>query len=164
MLEPSERDGALPHLADETESLAGDGSDQALLFAAVADRLAHRIDMAGQGRLGDDPPAPDRLQQIVLADDMIAVPHQMEQQSNTCGPIAIASEPRSAPAGRGRAHSLPNEKLHVVAPQNVFLEAFAATVLCTTMAAFDRSWLARPAVGQDERAATLGRMRAAGKP
>ena len=71
---------AFPDLADEAESLAGDGPDQALLVAAVADRLAHRIDVAGQGRLRDDPPAPHRRQQIVLADDVLAVLHEMEQQ------------------------------------------------------------------------------------
>ena len=54
-----------PHSADEPEALAGDRSDQALLLAAVTDRLAHRVDVAGQSGFRDDPPAPHRLEQIV---------------------------------------------------------------------------------------------------
>ena len=62
-----------PDLANEPESLAGDGADQALFLAVVADRLADRIDVTGQGRLGNDPSAPHRVQQIILADDVLTV-------------------------------------------------------------------------------------------
>jgi hypothetical protein len=39
------------HLTDEAETLAGDGADQLLLRAAVADRVSCCIDAAGQGRI-----------------------------------------------------------------------------------------------------------------
>jgi hypothetical protein len=61
-------------------SRAGDRPDQALLFTAVTDRLAHGVDVAGQGRFGDDAPAPDHSQQVVLADDVLAILHEVEQQ------------------------------------------------------------------------------------
>src|ERR1700710_1595647 len=70
----------LADVADKAKSLAGDGPDQALFPAAVADRLAHRIDMTGQRRLGDDTAAPYRAQHIVLADDVLPVPHQIDQE------------------------------------------------------------------------------------
>ena len=68
------------HVADEAQALARDGADQPLLLAAVADRLARGIDAAGQGRLRHDPAAPDRSDEIVLADDAVAVLHQVDQQ------------------------------------------------------------------------------------
>ena len=67
-------------LADETDTLARHGADQALCLAAVADRLARGIDPAGQGRFRNDPPAPDRVQQIVLGDDAVAIADQVHQQ------------------------------------------------------------------------------------
>jgi hypothetical protein len=39
------------HLTDEAEALAGDGADQLLLRAAVADRVSRCVDAAGQGRI-----------------------------------------------------------------------------------------------------------------
>src|SRR6266478_3300205 len=48
--------------------------------AAVADRLAHRVDPAGHCRFGHDPAAPDRLQQVVPADDAVAVLHQVNEK------------------------------------------------------------------------------------
>src|SRR5690242_17417286 len=70
----------LPHLGDKAKSLSGYGTDQALLVAAVAERFACRIDVTRQSRLGHDPPAPDRFENIVPADDMLAVLHQVDQQ------------------------------------------------------------------------------------
>ena len=40
---------------------------------AVADRAARRIDPAAQDRFRDDPPVPHGSQEIVLADDPLAV-------------------------------------------------------------------------------------------
>jgi hypothetical protein len=62
------------HGADEAKALARDGADQLLLLAAVADRLARGVDAAGQRRIRHDPAAPDRSDEIVLADDAVAVP------------------------------------------------------------------------------------------
>ena len=47
---------------------------------SVADGLARRVDVTGQGRFRDDPPGPHGIQELVLADDVLAVSHQMEQQ------------------------------------------------------------------------------------
>ena len=68
------------HVANEAKPLACDGADQFLLLAAVADRLARGVDTAGQGRIRHDSAAPDRGQQIVLADDAVAVFHQVDQE------------------------------------------------------------------------------------
>jgi hypothetical protein len=51
------------------------------LFAAgVPDRLAHGIDVAGQGGFRDDAAAPDGFDQVVLAHDTRAVLHEVKQQ------------------------------------------------------------------------------------
>jgi hypothetical protein len=68
------------HGADETKALAGDGADEGLLAAAVANGLAGGIDSAGQRRLRDMPPMPDLLDQLFLAHHAIAVFHQMDHQ------------------------------------------------------------------------------------
>jgi hypothetical protein len=36
--------------------------------------------MTGQGRFRDDPTSPHDIQQLILADDVLTVPHQIEQQ------------------------------------------------------------------------------------
>lgn len=59
---------------------SGDSSDQSLSLAIVANRSAHGIDAAGQRRFRDDPPAPNRPQEVVLADNPVAVQHQVNQQ------------------------------------------------------------------------------------
>jgi hypothetical protein len=51
-----------------------------LLLAGVTDRFAHRIDVACQCRLRDNPAAPNSLQQVVARDDLIPVLNQIEQQ------------------------------------------------------------------------------------
>ena len=90
-----------PDLADEPESLAGDGSDQALFLAAVADRLARGIDMAGEGRFGDDASAPHHVQQLILADDVLTVLHQIEQQVEDLRPDRNGlGAPRELPSFR----------------------------------------------------------------
>src|SRR5467141_3611191 len=68
------------HSADEPEALARNGADQLLVLAAVADRLSHSVDAAGQRRIRNDPAAPDRSDEIVLADDPVAVLHQINQE------------------------------------------------------------------------------------
>ena len=67
------------HLADEANAAAGDGADQALRCAAVADRLAHGVQAGCQGRFGHGPAAPDGLDQIVLADDAAAVADEVDE-------------------------------------------------------------------------------------
>ncbi len=68
------------HSPDETQALARDGANQPLLVPAVADRLACGIDAAGQRRIRYDAAAPDGGYQVVLADDPVAVLHQIDQE------------------------------------------------------------------------------------
>jgi len=70
----------LLHLADEAKAPARNGANQPLLLAAVTDRLARRVDAAGQGRFRYDAADPDRGDEIVLTDDVIAVAQQIDQQ------------------------------------------------------------------------------------
>ena len=65
---------------DEAQTFARDRADQPLFFAAVADRLARRIDAAGQRRIRHDAAAPDRCDEIVLADDAVAILHEIDQE------------------------------------------------------------------------------------
>jgi hypothetical protein len=68
------------HVADKTQSFARNGADQLLFVAAVAHRFARGVDTAGQGRVRHDPVMPDRRDEIVLADNAVAVLHQINQQ------------------------------------------------------------------------------------
>ena len=68
------------YVADETNAPARSRAYQPLLFAAVTDRLARGVDAAGEGRIRHDPAAPDRRDEIILADDALAVLHQVSQQ------------------------------------------------------------------------------------
>jgi len=103
-------------IGDEPEPFARDRPDQPLLLAAIADRLAHRIDMAGEGRFGDDPPAPDRIQQIVLADDARAVLDQMSQQVEDLRPDRHHRLPPRQLPPLGVEHIASEQELHVGAP------------------------------------------------
>jgi len=69
-----------PHLTDEPDASAGNGSDELLLFAAVSDRTPRGVDPVAEGRFRDDPSIPNRRQEIILADDVIPIPDQVEQK------------------------------------------------------------------------------------
>jgi hypothetical protein len=51
-----------------------------LLFAAVTDRLANRVDMTGQGRFRNDSSTPYGIKQVVFADDAIVILQQTDQK------------------------------------------------------------------------------------
>ena len=74
------RRSLLARLADKAHPFAGGGADQASRRAAVTDCAPHRGDPAVERRIGDDTPAPHRLQQIVLADDALAVLQQVDEE------------------------------------------------------------------------------------
>ena len=63
-----------PH---EAEAPPVDRSDQALIAPVVADRSPGGLDAARQGRLGDEPVAPDLVEQLGLRDDPVAVPDEV---------------------------------------------------------------------------------------
>src|SRR5918995_1647789 len=58
---------------DKAKAPAPYGSDEPLLLAAIADRVAHRRHATAKRRVGDDAPVPHFRNQIVLADDALAV-------------------------------------------------------------------------------------------
>ena len=66
--------------ADEANPLAWNGADEPLFLAVVADRVPRGVDAAVERRVGDDPATPHQLNEIVPADDVIAVLQQMHQQ------------------------------------------------------------------------------------
>jgi hypothetical protein len=103
-------------LANEPEALAGNRSDQALTFTAIADRLANCIDMAGHRRFRDDPPAPHRMQQAILADNALAVLHQVDQQVEDLRPNGNRlGSPGQLPPLRVE-HAVSKHELHFGAP------------------------------------------------
>jgi hypothetical protein len=75
----------LTRLADEADAFADDRADQPLLIASVADDPSDGVDTARKRRFRHDPPAPDRGQQIVLADHAIAISDQEHQQIEHLG-------------------------------------------------------------------------------
>lgn len=57
-----------------------DGADETLFLAVVAQRLPRRLDARGDRGLGDDPAAPDLLDDLVLADEAVGIAREQDQQ------------------------------------------------------------------------------------
>lgn len=70
----------LPDLGDKAHPLARDGADDCLRRAAVADRLAGRVDARGYRGIRDDAAAPHAGDQIVAANDAFAVAQEVDEQ------------------------------------------------------------------------------------
>jgi len=68
------------HCAHKADALALNGADQSLISTIVADRGSGRTDAACQRRFRNDPPVPNRRQQVVPAHHPIAVSNQKLQQ------------------------------------------------------------------------------------
>ena len=105
------------HRADEAKALARDGADQPLVFAAVADRLARGIDAAAQGRIRNDPAAPDRRDEIIFADDAVAVLDQIDQQVEHLRLDGNRLRPAAQLAPVGIKRMIGKEKLHGYRPK-----------------------------------------------
>jgi len=73
-----DRDSRRLDVADETKSALVQRANEALVVATVAERAPCRADAGAERRLRDDAALPNRVEQLVLADDPMAV-------SNTCG-------------------------------------------------------------------------------
>ena len=71
--------------ADEADALAGEGADHELRRAVVPKGPACRVDPRVSADFRDDPPAPYRLQQIVLGDDAVAVRDEERQRIEDLG-------------------------------------------------------------------------------
>jgi hypothetical protein len=67
----------LEHVAHEAEPPPVHRADQALVTPVVADRSPGGLDAARQRRLGDEPVAPDLVEQLGLRDDPVAVPDEV---------------------------------------------------------------------------------------
>src|SRR5262249_27061649 len=65
---------------DDAKAATADGADAALRRAVVAERLARRLDPAGERGVGYDALLPDALEDLVPGDDAMAVLQQKHQQ------------------------------------------------------------------------------------
>ena len=68
------------HGSDETEALARQCLDEALLFAGIADRRPGDIEAGRQRRIGHAAPVPDDVDEVVFADDALPVADQVIEQ------------------------------------------------------------------------------------
>src|SRR5262245_50978784 len=68
------------NVADKTKSALVQRAYEALVAAAVAERAPCRADAGAQRRLRDDAALPNHVDQLVLADDPIAVANQVNEQ------------------------------------------------------------------------------------
>src|SRR5215472_9713186 len=66
----------LPHVPNETKSLAGDGADQTLLATTIVDRVTNGGQPAAERRIGNQAAVPYRLDQVVAAHHSIAIAHE----------------------------------------------------------------------------------------
>jgi hypothetical protein len=82
---PLARRWLLLRCANETDALADYGANQSLFLSVVADRATNSIDPGCYRRFRYDPSTPDGGEQIVLADDSIAVAEQKNQQVKHLG-------------------------------------------------------------------------------
>lgn len=67
-------------ISDESESAAASRADEPLLGSIVADRLPDRIYAGAEHGIRNDPPAPDRAEDVVAADNPVAVLDQELQE------------------------------------------------------------------------------------
>jgi hypothetical protein len=70
----------LCHVGDKAHAFARDSADHSLSRAAVANRLACRVEAGGHGGFGDGPATPDAHDQIVLTDDTVAVVDEVNEE------------------------------------------------------------------------------------
>jgi hypothetical protein len=71
--------------ADKPQTPARERLDQPLPLTCVTDCAPGRIDTVEQSRLGYGTPMPDRRQKLVLADDTITVPDQVNKEIENLG-------------------------------------------------------------------------------
>src|SRR5262245_36465919 len=68
------------NVADKTKSALVQRAYEALVAAAVAERAPCRADAGAQRRLRDDAALPNHVDELVLADDPIAVANEVNEQ------------------------------------------------------------------------------------
>src|SRR6266508_5286048 len=74
------RRDTLLDVTNETKATLVQRANEALVVAAVAERAPCRADSGAQRRLRDDAALPNHVDQLVLADDPIAVANQVNEQ------------------------------------------------------------------------------------
>ena len=82
------------HVCDESESQAGHRADHRLGLAVVARGLPGRADPAADGGIGDDPPFPHGLHQLVLGHHALAMLDQVGKQVEHLG-LHLPWQPRA---------------------------------------------------------------------
>jgi hypothetical protein len=84
-------------MTDKAKALTRYRAQEALIPAGVLDRLPHRIDAARQCRFRDDTTILNFVEQLILADDAIAVLKEIQQRFETCasGETSSPALPRS---------------------------------------------------------------------
>src|SRR5690606_5437320 len=98
--------------SNETKALSSQRSDESLLVTAVADRGPGGVDMARERGFRDDAPVPNRLEQVVLADDAFSVRHEVEQNIEHLRSDGYrGGRPREL-APIGVEHAIPELELH----------------------------------------------------
>jgi hypothetical protein len=66
--------------ADKAKAALVERADQGLFVPGVSDCSPRSIDPAAQGGFGDDPPIPNGIEDLVLADDAVAVLEEESQK------------------------------------------------------------------------------------
>jgi len=66
--------------ADEAQSLARNGADQLLVAPGVPDRLARRVDAAGQRGIRHRTATPDRCDHVILGDNAVATDDEIYEE------------------------------------------------------------------------------------
>ena len=67
-------------LAVQQLDIAAFDADQFLVLPSIPDRLARGVDAANDGPIGNNPAAPDRRNEVFLADDTITVLQEVNEQ------------------------------------------------------------------------------------
>jgi hypothetical protein len=75
----------LADFANKTDAFTRQCPDQSLLVAGIPDRAPRRVDSVEQRGLRNNASMPDRGQQIILADDTVAVPDQVNKEIEDLG-------------------------------------------------------------------------------
>jgi hypothetical protein len=107
----------IAYSAHETNALSWKCLDKTLLLAGVADRASDGVQPGRQRRIGHDPAIPDRVYEIVLADNPIPAADQIFEQIEDlwCRGHNIGPAPQLAPVGVQR--TVLEEIAHGTIPQ-----------------------------------------------
>src|SRR4029450_1831034 len=74
------RRDTLLDVTNETKATLVQRANETLVGAAVAEGAPRRADPGARRRLRDDAALPDRVEQLVLADDSIPIPNEVNKQ------------------------------------------------------------------------------------